>query len=264
MIDHIKSAVTVGLILLIAVAPVRAQENAKPEITVLAFSGTGWYRHAEIPDINAWLVSLGAEHEIDIHITETPGDINPKRLEKYDVVLFQNANWLGEVFNEQQRAVLQQWYENGGAFVGIHAASVQVDTWPWYTDVIGCNFTSDSEFERARVTIPAEGQGHPIVDGFPEEFWYEADYQNYDRSVQGLEGVTVLLTVDDNTYTPVRDDWKRQGAEPMPEDHPIIWTREYKGGRYFYTGLGHDVRALDTDFGRSHVVEGIRWAAGRQ
>lgn len=158
---------------------------------------------------------------------------------------------------------MQQWYEDGGAFVGIHGASVQVDTWPWYTDVIGCDFTSDSEFERARVMIPEEGQGNPIVEGFPEEFWYEADYQNYDRSVKNLEGTTVLLTVDDSTYDPVRGDWERQGAKPMPEEHPIIWTREYKGGRYFYTGLGHEIRSLDTDFGRQHVVEGIRWAAGQ-
>jgi len=34
------------------------------------------------------------------------------------------------------------------------------------------------------------------------------------------------------------------------------------GGRFFYTELGHDVRSLNTPFGRQHITEGIRWAAG--
>jgi type 1 glutamine amidotransferase len=40
------------------------------------------------------------------------------------------------------------------------------------------------------------------------------------------------------------------------------WIREHDGGRFFYTELGHDVRSLDTKFGRQHVLEGLRWAAG--
>ena len=47
----------------------------------------------------------------------------------------------------------------------------------------------------------------------------------------------------------------------MGDDHPIAWTRVWNGGRFFYTELGHDIRALDTDFGRQHIIEGIKWAA---
>jgi len=50
----------------------------------------------------------------------------------------------------------------------------------------------------------------------------------------------------------------------MGADHPIAWTREYKGGRFFYTELGHNVASLDTEFGRQHLLEGIRWAANRK
>ena len=94
-----------------------------------------------------------------------------------------------------------------------------------------------------------------------KEFWYEADWTNHDKSVTGLPGVQVLLRVDESTYEPVRDYFKTRGGKPMGEDHPIAWTRVWGGGRFFYTELGHDLRALDTDFGRQHIIEGIKWVA---
>ena len=44
---------------------------------VLVFSGTGWYRHPDIPRTNSWLVRVlsGAGFEVDV--TETPADITP-------------------------------------------------------------------------------------------------------------------------------------------------------------------------------------------
>jgi len=245
---------------------VHAQVPSTPlkedQVRVLIFSGTGWYRHYEMADINGWLVRLGAEHDIDMHVTETAADITPERLERYDVVLFQNSNWLGEVFNEAQQQALIDWYENGGAFVGIHGAAVHADTWDWFTDLIGCNFTSDSDWQHARLLVPEAVADLPIVAGFGQEFMYHADYQNYDRDVSEQPGTTVLVYADDESFEPVRDSWRRQGAEPMEGDHPIVWIREYKGGRLFYTGIGHDLRSLDTPFGRQHIIEGIRWVMG--
>ena len=77
----------------------------------------------------------------------------------------------------------------------------------------------------------------------------------------GLEGVQVLLRVDENTYEPVRKYFKERGGKAMGADHPIAWTRELQGGRFFYTELGHDLRSLNTDFAKQHIYEGIKWAA---
>lgn len=65
-----------------------------------------------------------------------------------------------------------------------------------------------------------------------------------------------------------------EDAEPEPEpasdgrirvlcySNTADWTNEPPGEvRFFYTELGHDLRSLDTDFGKKHVVEAIRWAA---
>lgn len=245
---------------------VRAQVPTTPldeeRARVLVFSGTGWYRHYEIPQINGWLVRLGAEYGFEMAVSETAEDMTAQRLDRYDVILFHNSNWLGEFFDDEQKRAIIDWYEGGGAFVAIHGAAVHADTWDWFTDVIGCNFTSDSDWQEARLEVPEEVVDHPIVAGFGPDFIYRADYQNYDRDVSDQPGTTVLVYADDSSFEPVRESWRNQGAEPMAGDHPIVWIREYKGGRLFYTGIGHDLRSLDTPFGRQHIAEGIRWAMG--
>ena len=112
--------------------------------------------------------------------------------------------------------------------------------------------------------VEPAAKDHPTVKGQPEEFWIEADWTNHDRSVAGLPGFQVLLRVDESTYTPVRDYFKTRGGIAMGKDHPIAWTHEPKeGGRFFYTEFGHDLRSLRTPFVRRHVLEAIRWAAGK-
>ncbi len=238
--------------------------KSAPPLKVLLFSGTGWYRHPEVPSINGWLVRLGAEHNIEFDVSETGKDISARNLEKYDVVLLNNANMLDKVLDEKQRDAFQTWYRAGHGIVALHAVLVHQEGWPWLMNLGGCDFNSDSEFLKAKVVVDAAAKSHPAVKGHGAEFWYTADWTNHTRSVTGLPGVRVLLRVDESTFEPVRDYFKTRGGKPMGDDHPVCWTRELEGGRFFYTELGHDVRSLDTPFGRQHIVESIRWAAANK
>ena len=230
---------------------------------VLLFSGTGWFRHPEIPALNGWLVRLGAEHGIEVDVSETGADITSEKLANYQVVLLNNTTMLDKVLDETQRDALKHWYQHGGGIVGLHALLVHQEGWPWFQELGGCDFNSDSEFLKAKIVVDPKAKNHPAVKGQPAEFWYSADWTNHDKSVTGLPGVQVLLRVDESTYDPVREYFKTRGGKPMGKDHPIAWIREHDGGRFFYTELGHDVRSLDTKFGRQHLLEGLRWAAGK-
>ncbi len=231
---------------------------------VLVFSGTGWYRHPQIPASNSWLVRLGAENGVQVDVSETAADITPERLPQYQVLLLNNANELGKVLDEKQREAVQQWFQHGGGIVGLHAALVHQQGWPWFNDLAGCDFNSDSEFVRARVTVDPQAKNDPLVQGQGSEFWYQADWHNHDKSVTGLPGVRVLLRLDESTFEPVRDYFKTHDGKPMGADHPMTWTREHDGGRFFYTELGHDVRSLDTPFGKRLVFEALRWTANAE
>jgi len=231
---------------------------------VLVYSNTAYYRHPDIPAINRWLVLLGHEHGIEVDITEHAKDLLPNVLKKYDVLLLNNANQLGDLIPQQQQEAVQAWFATGKGIVGIHAALVKQEGWPWLMELGGCDFNSDSDFLKAKVIVAPAAKDHSTLKGQPAEFWIEADWTNHTRSVTGLPGFQVLLRVDETTYEPVRDYFKTRNGKPMGPDHPIAWTHEPKtGGRFFYTEFGHDLRSLSTPFVRQHILEGIKWAASK-
>ena len=224
---------------------------------VLIFSKTAWYRHPALPELNGFLVRLGAKHNIQMDVTESPEDFS--RLNNYQAIIFNSTTDIGKTLNEQQRKQLKDWYHAGGGIMGLHAAAVHHNTWPWWTELVGCDFNSDSEFVKATLIVDTKNKNHPAVKGFGPTFDYTADWTNHDKSVTGLPGVRVLLRVDEKSYDPVRDAFKTRGGKPMGIDHPVSWIREFEGGRFFYTELGHEVKSLNTKFGHQHLIEGLRW-----
>ncbi|MEL6898624.1 MAG: ThuA domain-containing protein [Planctomycetota bacterium] len=241
---------------------VRSDHGPTRNGSVLVFSGTGWYRHPETAAINGWLARLADETGMQIDITETPSDL--KRLEHYDVLALNNSNELTKILDENQRKRIRDWYRAGGGIVALHAALVHQTQWKWFSDLGGCDFNSDSDFVPAMVTIDASMKDHPTVHGHAARFQYTADWTNHTRSVSKLPGFKVLLRVDESTFEPVRNYFRTRGGEAMGSDHPVSWLHENDGGRFFYTELGHDVRSLDTKFGRQHIIQAIRWAATKR
>ncbi|MGC6582719.1 MAG: ThuA domain-containing protein [Akkermansiaceae bacterium] len=227
---------------------------------VLVFSGTGWYRHPETAAINGWLARLSGELKMQVDVTETPKDLTAM-LDRYQVLVLNNSNSLTKILDEKQRKTVEDWYAKGGGIVALHAALVRQTEWPWLNKLGGCDFNSDSDFLEARIIVDPEAKDHPAVKGLGDSFRHKADWTNHDRSVTGLPGFQVLLRVDESTYEPVRDFFKKRGGRAMGKDHPIAWINTLNDGRFFYTELGHDVRSLETPFGRQHLLEAIRWAA---
>lgn len=242
---------------------VKKQPNRSPTGvgSVLVFAGTGWYRHPETAAISGWLARLSDETGMQIDITENPKDLS--LLDQYEVLILNNANELTKVFDQKQRERIRDWYRAGGGIVAIHAALVHQTEWEWLSQLGGCDFNSDSEYLEATVTVNPAMKDHPTVRGHGLSFKYTADWTNHTQSVSSLPGFKVLLRVDESTYEPVREYFQTRGGKPMGKDHPIAWLHENEGGRFFYTELGHDVRSLETDFGKQHIVEAIKWAAGK-
>ncbi len=246
--------------LLPALTPALGQERAGTR--VLVFSRAGWYRHPEIPRTNGWLVRLGQENGFIVDVTESPEDLKPALLKAYRVLVLNNANELGTVLDDKQKQAVADWFHQGGGIVGLHAALVHQTGWPWLNQLAGADFNSDSDFTKARVIVDPDAREHPAMKGQGPEFTYSADWHNHDRSVTGQPGFRVLMRLDESTFVPVRPYFQKLGGKPMGKDHPAAWTHEAEGSRFFYTELGHDLRSLDTPFGRQHVTAAIRWAAG--
>jgi hypothetical protein len=241
-------------------------ETVPPELPVhlsdtaiLIFSKTNGYRHDEaIPAANAAIAAIAHKHGWSTVFTENGAVFNPAMLSRFKVTVWNNTS--GDTLNADQRTAFQNYIENGGGFVGIHAAGGDPHyDWPWYVQtIIGAQFMAhplNPQFQRATVHVaePAD----PIMAGVPAA-WSRVDEWYSFKNNPRASGVQVLATLDENTYSP-KLFWKdlRMGA-----DHPIIWKHRVGKGRVFYSALGHRASAYSEPEYVGVLDRALQWSAG--
>jgi cytochrome c len=214
---------------------------------VLVFSKTAGFRHNAIPDGIAAIQSLGGAHDFSVTATEDASAFNSANLVDYEAVVFLNTT--GNVLDAAQQLALEQYIQNGGGWVGIHAAADTEYDWDWYGDLVGAYFKSHPATQPA--TIVVADQVHPSTASLPQ-LWTRTD-EWYDFRTNPRGNVHVLATVDEGTYT----------GGTMGFDHPIAWYHDFDGGRAWYTGLGHTRASYTEPLFLSHLLGGIQYAAGQ-
>lgn len=219
----------------------------KPE-KVLIFSKTMGYRHKSISDGIAAIQKLGRENNFIADTTENPFKFTSENLKNYQAVIFLSPT--GEFFNDDQKAAFKKYIQNGGGFVGIHAASDCLFKWEWYGKMIGAYFTDHPKVQEAVLTLV--DTKHPATKSLVSPWkhtdeWYNFRYTNQD--------IKVLIKVDEKSYT-----GGKNGA-----DHPISWYHKFEGGRVFYTALGHTSESFTSDeYFLKHLLGGIMYALNKK
>ncbi|MBU6268157.1 MAG: ThuA domain-containing protein, partial [Sphingomonadales bacterium] len=192
-----------------------------PRPAILVFSKTNAFRHEEaIPAGNALFAKIAKEHGWGYFQTENGATFRPDILSRFDAVVFNNVS--GDVFTTAQQDALKAWIEQGGGFVGTHAAGDNShEGWKWYTDsLIGAHFTMHTmkpQFQQATVTV--EGKDHPAVAGLPASWQRTEEWYSFAASPRA-KGYGVLLAVDEKTYNPEGMFGKNLR---MGNDHPVVW-----------------------------------------
>src|SRR5580704_6307391 len=126
----------------VAWATVAQKQTADRATRVLVFSGTGWYRHPEIPRTNGWLVRVLGEAGYAADVKDTAQDITPERLVDYQVLVLNNTTAQPDLLDEKQRQGIADWYKGGRGIVALHAALVHQTKWKWFYELAGCDFNS--------------------------------------------------------------------------------------------------------------------------
>ena len=241
---------------LMSTPPARRLEN------VLVYSKPSWYVHPTLSATNHWFLHFGWDIGVNIDQTDHTGVFNLDDLMRYQVLVLNSTTNFGQDLDDQQKADLMTWFRQGNGIVSVHAAAVHHGAWDWYANLVGCDFAADSVRTPARLVIDPANAEHPAVKPFAPEIWINEEWLCYNRAVTGQPDVKVLMRLDETTFEPVREKFQQMNVHPMGADHPAAWTRETEGGRFFYTAIGHDARVLNSNFGRRHMLEALRWAAG--
>ena len=225
---------------------------------ILVFSKTNAFRHEEaIPAARTMFDAIAAKNGWSIYHTENGAAFSPEILAKFDVVAFSNAS--GDLFTPDQEAAFKGFLENGGGYVGIHAAGDNSHAdWDWYmTDIIGTTFTGHPmgpQFQEA--TVRVEDKSHPATAHLPDAWSRTDEWYSFDKSPR-KDGVTVLANLDESTYSPIGPfDTKLA----MGKDHPIIWSRCVGKGRVFYTALGHTAASFSEPENVGVLTGALEWA----
>lgn len=227
----------------------KSEEARKPKAPelVLVFSKTSGYRHRSIEKGAQTLKELGRANGFIVLQTETSSDFNSENLKNYKLVIFLSTTM--DVLNDAEQNAFKSYINNGGNFMGIHAASDTEYDWPWYGELVGAYFENHPQQQKAKIDVV--DRTHPATMHLNEEWIHFDEWYNF---MNMNPNVHVLMKLDESSY-----DGGTNG-----DNHPIAWYHEFDGGRAFYTGLGHTKESYnDADF-KQHLLGGIEWSLGRK
>jgi type 1 glutamine amidotransferase len=219
---------------------------------VLVFSKTAGFRHSSIADGIAMLQTQAAANNFIVETSEDASAFNASNLARFKAVVWLSTT--GDVLDNTQQAAYQIWLENGGGYVGIHAAADCEYNWPWYgASVLGAGAWFQAHPAIQTATVIRENATDASTAHLPATFSFNEEWYNFRANPRPQ--VTVLLRVDESSYSP--------GNGAMGADHPISWKHELFAGRVWYTALGHrNQNYADSKF-QLHVLGGLLWVIRR-
>jgi len=228
---------------------------------VLVYSATAGYRHESIPVAIDSFKRLGPQYNIEFDFTEDKTWFNDTGLSVYDCILFLSNS--DEVLDEPGKEAFDRYLENGGNFVGVHAASACLFTTQFFGNELGAWFDYHPDIQNA--TIVVLDPTHPSTAMLPARWEVYDEMYNFKSDPRSV-GAKVILTVDESSYV---DNGTRTYDQGTP--HPIAWYQDVgaaytgnvtgsSGGRSWYTSLGHTNDTWQNATYLSHVMEGLKWA----
>lgn len=248
------------------VFPSSDHDRTPPEIresltspAILVFTKTNRFRHKEgIAGGKQALAEIAKQQAWGMFATENGAVFNPDQLALFDAVVFLNTT--GDVLNPTQEATFQRWLEQGGGWLGIHAAGDGSHAeWDWYmSQLIGATFIAHimgPQFQTA--TVVTENADHPVNQGLPAQWDHEEEWYSWENSPRE-KGFSILATVDESTYDPSLK-MLNMDRDLRMGDHPVVWANCVGEGRTVYSTMGHRAEAFESRLHLQLLTNALTW-----
>jgi len=229
---------------------------------VLVLVKTNGFIHKEgLPAAADMLAKMAVPNGWHMYITDNAATHNAADLARFDVVVWNNTS--GDILTAGQREDFKSWLENGGQWLGLHAAGGDPSyDWQWYVEtLLGAQFfghTMSPQFQDADLLVVEDSPltSHlPKPWSVPQEEWYA-----FDRNPRA-SGSTVLLALDESSY----DTREQFFPDPtMPGEHPIAWTHAVGEGTMIYSAIGHSAQTYALPEYREFVKRAIKELVGNR
>jgi len=225
-----------------ALAAMAFSEEVKP-IQVLLVTGVDHPAHDWTKTTPTICELLEKDKQFAVRVVKDPNLLASAELFDIDVVFLHFRNDKPLAQEQQVRANLSKFVEQGGGLVALHFACGAFGDWPEFRNLVGKVWDGVNTHDpRGLFTVEFTKEEHPITRGM-------SDFQTDDELYIGLVGErpVQLLAFARSKVT--------------GKDHPMAFTFQYGKGRVFHTPLGHDERAIRTPGTAELIRRGCAWAA---
>ena len=228
--------------LLLAVVALQCWGAEKPRIVFIA----GEYEYKSKESLPPFAKELAREFEVETVMLQRPDDEKVQSIPGLEAlreadlaVLFVRRMTLPE----SELAEIRKYLEAGKPLVALRTSSHAFENWKEFDkEVLGGNYKGHNGNKlKTAVTVRKEAERERLLNG-----------------VKGFVSEGSLYKT-----SPLREGTKvfLMGAVEGHPPEPVAWTQEYKGGRIFYTSLGHPNDFKEESFQRL-LRNGMEWALG--
>ncbi|HLO61086.1 MAG TPA: ThuA domain-containing protein [Bacteroidales bacterium] len=197
-------------------------------------------------------LSYGEGYNLDV--TKTLAGYTYEKLKEYDIVVMLN----NAPSAQEERDAFQQYMENGGGWMGFHAAAYNdKDThWPWFVNFMGGGVFYCNNWPPQPAKLSMDNGTHPVTKNLPGSFIApESEWYQWDPSPRKNPDVEVLLSLSPDNYPIGIKDVVSFG------DWPVVWTnRNY---RMIYLNMGHGDDEFTDATQKLLFVNAFRWVVSR-
>ena len=153
-----------------------------------------------------------------------------EKLKEYNVIIMLNTS----PNTKAERDAFEQYMENGGGWVGFHAAAYNDKNthWPWFVKFLGGGVFYCNNWPPQPVLVEVDNEEHPVTKNLPASFVAPAsEWYQWTPSPRQNKDVEVLLSLSPKNYPLGIKDVVNFG------DFPIVWSN--KNYRMIYLNMGH-------------------------
>jgi type 1 glutamine amidotransferase len=173
-----------------------------------------------------------------------------EKLKNYDIVVMLD----GYPSTKTEREAFEEYMENGGGWMGFHAAAYNDKNthWPWFVDFLGGGVFYCNNWPPQPVLVEVDRTDHPITKNLPQSFVVPAsEWYQWNPSPSTNKEVEVLLSISEKNYPLGIKDVVQFG------DFPIVWTNTKY--RMIYLNMGHGDEEFTSATQNLLFINAFRW-----
>ncbi len=241
--------VMLGLAVLL---PATASVGQQPRFKVLAFYSTRVEPDHVMFAEGAlkFFTACAARDGFAFDATNNWENLNDEYLKTYQLVVWLNDQPTGR----EQRRAFERYMDNGGAWLGFHAAGYNdKDTnWPWFVNFMGGAVFHINNWPPLPAKLVVDDATHLTAAGIPPTYESPAnEWYVWKPSPRLNKDVRVLATLDPSNYPLGLKDVITSG------DLPVAWTNtKYK---MIYMNMGHGDKIFTSSIQNRLIENATNW-----